>query len=96
MAATMSSDMDKTDKVVTFIDECRAMNLQLLPPDVNRGRFHFSVDDDGSVIYGLGAIKASVRVPVQNIIDSRRGRLHLRIYLISVPEWMDERSIKER
>ena len=71
MAATMSSDMDKTDKVVTFIDECRAMNLQLLPPDVNRGRFHFSVDDDGSVIYGLGAIKGLGEGPVQNIIDSR-------------------------
>ena len=71
MAATMSSDMDKTDKVVTFIDECRAMNLQLLPPDVNRGRFHFSVDDDGSVIYGLGAIKGLGEGPVQSIIDSR-------------------------
>ena len=71
MAATMSSDMDKTDKVVTFIDECRAMDLQLLPPDVNRGRFHFSVDDDGSVIYGLGAIKGLGEGPVQNIIDSR-------------------------
>ena len=57
MAATISSDMDKTDKVVTFIDECRSMNLQLLPPDVNHGMFQFSVDDKGSVLYGLGAIK---------------------------------------
>ena len=53
MAATISSDMDKTDKVVTFIDECRAMNLELLPPDVNGGQFHFSVDNQNSVIYGL-------------------------------------------
>ncbi|HSC67902.1 MAG TPA: DNA polymerase III subunit alpha, partial [Cellvibrio sp.] len=37
MAATMSSDMDKTDKVVTFIEECRTMKLKLLPPDVNSG-----------------------------------------------------------
>jgi DNA polymerase-3 subunit alpha len=56
MAATISSDMDKTDKVVTFIDECRAMNLELLPPDVNGGQFQFSVDKQNSVIYGLGAI----------------------------------------
>ena len=47
MAATISSDMDKTDKVVTFIDECRAMGLDLLPPDVNGGQFHFSVDKQG-------------------------------------------------
>ena len=73
MAATMSSDMDKTDKVVTFIDECRAMNLQLLPPDVNRGRFQFSVDNDGSVIYGLGAIKGLGEGPVQSIIESREA-----------------------
>jgi len=45
MAATMSSDMDKTDKVVTFIEECRTMKLKLLPPDVNSGEFHFTVDD---------------------------------------------------
>ena len=57
MAATISSDMDKTDKVVTFIDECRAMKLVLLPPDVNQGQFHFSVDAQGRIIYGLGAIK---------------------------------------
>ena len=71
MAATMSSDMDKTDKVVTFIDECRAMDLQLLPPDVNRGRFQFSVGDEGAIIYGLGAIKGLGEGPVQSIIESR-------------------------
>jgi len=71
MAATMSSDMDKTDKVVTFIDECRAINLQLLPPDVNRGRYQFSVGEKGQVIYGLGAIKGLGEGPVDNIIQSR-------------------------
>ena len=64
MAATISSDMDKTDKVVTFIDECRAMGLDLLPPDVNHGQFHFSVDGPGRVIYGLGAIKGLGEGPV--------------------------------
>ena len=71
MAATISSDMDKTDKVVTFIDECRAMSLDLLPPDVNRGQFHFSVDQRGSVIYGLGAIKGLGEGPVGAIIAAR-------------------------
>jgi DNA polymerase III subunit alpha len=71
MAATISSDMDKTDKVVTFIDECRAMDLNLLPPDVNRGNFHFSVDGNGGVIYGLGAIKGLGEGPVEAIIAAR-------------------------
>ena len=71
MAATISSDMDKTDKVVTFIDECRAMKLELLPPDVNQGQFHFSVDAQGRIIYGLGAIKGLGEGPVENIIAAR-------------------------
>ena len=71
MAATISSDMDKTDKVVTFIDECRSMNLELLPPDVNHGMFQFSVDDKGAVLYGLGAIKGLGEGPIEAIITAR-------------------------
>ena len=71
MAATISSDMDKTDKVVTFIDECRAMKLDLLPPDVNYGQFHFSVNPQGSVLYGLGAIKGLGEGPVSGITSAR-------------------------
>ena len=71
MAATISSDMDKTDKVVTFIDECRAMDLALLPPDVNHGQFHFSVDNQERIIYGLGAIKGLGEGPVESIIAAR-------------------------
>ncbi|MCP8898598.1 DNA polymerase III subunit alpha [Gilvimarinus xylanilyticus] len=71
MAATMSSDMDKTDKVVTFIEECRTMGLTLLPPDVNRGELKFTVDDDNNVIYGLGAIKGLGEGPVESIISAR-------------------------
>lgn len=71
MAATMSSDMDKTDKVVTFIEECRQMKLKLMPPDVNSGEFHFTVDDAGRIIYGLGAIKGLGEGPVESIIAAR-------------------------
>ena len=72
MAATMSSDMDKTDKVVTFIEECRQMKLKMLPPDVNSGEFHFTVDDAGNIIYGLGAIKGLGEGPVESIIAARK------------------------
>ena len=71
MAATMSSDMDKTDKVVTFIEECREMGLNLLPPDVNQGEFHFNVDEEDNIIYGLGAIKGLGEGPIENIIEAR-------------------------
>jgi DNA polymerase-3 subunit alpha len=73
MAATMSSDMDKTDKVVTFIEECRAMQLELVPPDVNLGSYQFSVDRGNRIIYGLGAIKGLGEGPVENIIALRKA-----------------------
>ncbi len=72
MAATMSSDMDKTDKVVTFIEECRTMGLTLLPPSVNQGEYHFNVDEDDNIIYGLGAIKGLGEGPIDNIIAARQ------------------------
>jgi DNA polymerase-3 subunit alpha len=72
MAATMSSDMDKTDKVVTFIEEVRNMGLTLLPPDVNHGQFQFAVDDRNNIIYGLGAIKGLGEGPIENIINARK------------------------
>jgi len=71
MAATMSSDMDKTDKVVTFIEEVRSMGLELLPPDVNSGQLQFSVDKQDRIIYGLGAIKGLGEGPVGSIIEAR-------------------------
>jgi DNA polymerase-3 subunit alpha len=73
MAATMSSDMDKTDKVVTFVEECRSMKLNLLPPDVNKGEFQFTVDADKNIIYGLGAIKGLGEGPVDSILEARRS-----------------------
>ncbi|MFL0797171.1 MAG: DNA polymerase III subunit alpha [Cellvibrionaceae bacterium] len=72
MAATMSSDMDKTDKVVTFIEECREMKITLMPPDVNSGEFMFTVNEKDHIIYGLGAIKGLGEGPVESIIEARK------------------------
>jgi DNA polymerase-3 subunit alpha len=46
MAAVLSADMDKTDKVVTMIAECRDMKINVLPPDINRCEYVFVVLDD--------------------------------------------------
>src|SRR5690606_3348174 len=51
MAAVMSSDMDNTDKVVTFIDECAQMKLKVLPPAINQSMYPFTVGDDSTIIY---------------------------------------------
>ncbi|GAA6166504.1 DNA polymerase III subunit alpha [Sessilibacter corallicola] len=72
MAATMSSDMDKTDKVVTFIEASREMGCAPLPPDVNSGEFQFTVNEDDQIIYGLGAIKGLGEGPIDSIIKGRQ------------------------
>jgi DNA polymerase-3 subunit alpha len=71
MAAVLSSDMDNTDKVVTFIEECRAMRLDVEPPDVNRSSFMFTVDGENAVVYGLGAIKGVGEGAIEGIVEAR-------------------------
>jgi len=71
MAAVLSADMDHTDKVVLIIDECRAMNLSVSPPDINRCRYAFSVEDKQTILYGLGAIKGVGAGAIEAIITER-------------------------
>jgi DNA polymerase-3 subunit alpha len=71
MAAVLSSDMDNTDKVVTFIEECRAMRLKVEPPDVNRSSHMFSADGADTVVYGLGAIKGVGAGAIEGIVAAR-------------------------
>ena len=74
MAAVLSSDMDNTDKIVVLINECRDMSLELLPPSVNRGQYHFTVNTEGQIEYGLGAIKGVGEAAVLHIIACRETK----------------------
>ncbi len=73
MAATMSSELQNTDKIVIFIEECRAMKLDYRLPDVNEGEYMFTVNKDGAIVYGLGAIKGLGEGPIENIIAARNS-----------------------
>jgi DNA polymerase-3 subunit alpha len=71
MAAVMSADMDNTDKIVTLVDECERMKLKLIPPDVNAGVYKFTVNEQGHIVYGIGAIKGVGEGPIEAILDAR-------------------------
>lgn len=71
MAAVMSADMDNTDKIVTLVDECHRLGLTLLPPDVNKGEYRFTVDEEQRVVYGIGAIKGVGEAPIEAILAAR-------------------------
>src|SRR5258705_5570035 len=57
MAAVLSADMDHTDKVVTLIQECSDISLQVKAPDVNTSRYEFAVGGERTIRYGLGAVR---------------------------------------
>ena len=71
MAAVLSSDMDKTDKVVTLIDECAAIALEVEPPDVNRSAHRFTVSGERKIRYGLGAVKGVGESAVDSMAAER-------------------------
>ncbi|MDT8408618.1 MAG: DNA polymerase III subunit alpha [Wenzhouxiangellaceae bacterium] len=70
MAAVLSADMDKTDKVANLIEDCRAMQLEVRPPDINRSRYRFEVEDQ-VIRYGLGAIKGVGEAAIEGIVSAR-------------------------
>jgi DNA polymerase-3 subunit alpha len=71
MAAVLSADMDKTDKVVTLIDECASMKLEVLPPAVNESEYAFKVAGPASIRYGMGAIKGVGQAAVEALVAER-------------------------
>ncbi len=72
MAAVMSSELQNTEKVVIFIEECQSMKLNLKHPDVNEGDYMFTVNEAGDIIYGLGAIKGLGEGPIESLLAARR------------------------
>ncbi|MFP3014336.1 MAG: DNA polymerase III subunit alpha [Arsenophonus sp.] len=73
MAATMTADMDNTEKIVALVDECLHMGLRVLPPDINSGLYHFHVNDKSEIVYGIGAIKGVGEGPIEAILKSRQN-----------------------
>ena len=71
MAAVLSADMDNTEKVVGLIDECKALGLTVESPDINRSAIRFSVVDQTTVSYGLGAIKGVGEAALAGLLQTR-------------------------
>ncbi|MEE3279798.1 MAG: DNA polymerase III subunit alpha [Pseudomonadota bacterium] len=72
MAAVLSADMQNIDKVVMLVDETSRMGIRVSPPDVNQSDFKFRAVE-GSIVYGLGAVRGIGEGPV-NAITSERKR----------------------
>jgi DNA polymerase III subunit alpha len=72
MAATLSSEIGNTDKIVGLIDDCRKMEIMVLPPDVNQSGKNFTVIG-GDIRFGLCAIKNVGESAVESVIAARNA-----------------------
>ncbi len=71
MAATMSRNLTNIVDITKFLDECKAMDIQALGPDVNESYLKFSVNNHGAIRFGLGAVKGVGEAAVEAIVKER-------------------------
>jgi DNA polymerase-3 subunit alpha len=70
MAATLTSEMANGDRIVTLIEEARRLGLEVLPPDVNRSEWKFTLEG-GKIRFGLGAVRNVGQGPVESLVAAR-------------------------
>ena len=75
MAALLTSEAERgaTSQIVKYINECQSMGLRVLPPDINKSDFTFTVDGD-AIRFGLAAVKNVGETAARAMIEARRAR----------------------
>ena len=71
MAALMTSEINDSDRIYVLLEECRRMNLKVLPPDINESERDFSVVGD-RIRFGLLAVKNVGEGPANALVAERR------------------------
>jgi len=72
LAALLTSEAERgaTPQVVKYIGECHEMGIQVLPPDINKSEFRFTVED-GNIRFGLAAVKGIGQAAVEELVAAR-------------------------
>jgi DNA polymerase-3 subunit alpha len=74
LAANMTAELNDLDKIVALIDEAKAFNINLLPPDVNKSLATFTAVDSNNIVFGLAGIKGVGISAVESIIKAREEK----------------------
>jgi DNA polymerase-3 subunit alpha len=74
LAASMSADMNNTDNIQIFFEDCKPNSVELLPPDINHSGFEFIPTNTTQILYGLGAIKGTGLAAIELILESRETK----------------------
>ncbi|MCX7919978.1 MAG: DNA polymerase III subunit alpha [bacterium] len=80
MAALLTSEMGTHDKIVLYINDCKAHGIKVLPPDVNESYADFTVVDDTTIRFGLGAVKNVGLNAIEAIIQARQEKKFTDLY----------------
>src|SRR5688500_14356173 len=98
MAALLTSERANTDRMVSYIGECRAMGIEVLPPDVNESDIYFAVirrEVGDAIRFGLAAIKNVGEGAVEAVLQTRRGGSPFKS-LFDFCERVDLRAVNRR
>ncbi|NUO08370.1 MAG: DNA polymerase III subunit alpha [Candidatus Brocadia sp.] len=71
MVAQLSCEKQNMDKIVDYIEDCRHMGINVLPPDINESQNDFTISNGNKIRFGLGAIKNVGDKAIESVIQSR-------------------------
>lgn len=97
LASMMTADRQRTEKLVTYIADCKRLGIAVNPPDVTVGKYDFSVDDNGAIIYGLGAVKGIGEDFANHIVEERKKGPFLDFFDFAKRigyQWLNKRSLE--
>lgn len=80
MASVLSSELDSTDRIQMFVDDCRLIGLKVKKPDINNSLYTFEDLDLENILYGLGAIKGIGESLINQVIKSRKEKSFVDLY----------------
>jgi DNA polymerase-3 subunit alpha len=95
MAANLSSEMNNPDRIVTLIDDCRRMNIEVIPPDVNYSQALFEPIDNKKIAFGMGAIKNVGLGAIQSIVTTRKEYKNYR-NIYQMLQYVDLRLVNKK
>ncbi|EGD33982.1 DNA polymerase III subunit alpha [Capnocytophaga sp. oral taxon 338] len=80
MAAVLSNNMNDIKSISFFLSECHRMGIKVLSPDVNESEYKFTVNKEGAIRFGMGAVKGLGKAAVDTIVETRKSGAYQSIF----------------
>ncbi len=94
MASVLSNNMNDIKSVTFFMEECKRMGIEVLGPDINESNYRFTVNDQGAIRFGMGAVKGVGEGAVEAIVRERQQGLFISV--IDVVKRVDLRAANKK